>query len=29
MLSMKVRNPEIALAEQVLAEPLRLAVGAR
>jgi GAF domain-containing protein len=29
MLSMKVRNPEIALAEQVRAEPLRLAVGAR
>lgn len=29
MLSMKVRNPEVALAEQVRAEPLRLAVGAR
>src|SRR6202042_2868145 len=29
MLSMKLKNPEIALAEQVRAEPLRLAVGAR
>jgi hypothetical protein len=29
MLSMKLKNPEIALAEQVRAEPLKIVMGAR